>query len=98
MTRSLMAFTRGVASLAWPWWIWVGLLGLVNMVGPLFFLGSVEAKVVLNQIGGGMITKVHAAIEALSLGSGDVVIASGFVDHPLSGALQHKSGTVINNG
>ena len=36
-----------MASLAWPWWLWVGLLGLVNMVAPLFFLGSVEAKVVL---------------------------------------------------
>lgn len=60
-------------------------------------LTPVEAEVVLNQIGGGMITKVHAAIEALSLGSGEVVIASGFVDHPLSGALKHKSGTVINN-
>jgi acetylglutamate/LysW-gamma-L-alpha-aminoadipate kinase len=61
-------------------------------------LTPVEAKAVLKQIGGGMITKVHAAIEALSLGSGEVVIASGFVGHPLTGALQHTSGTVINNG
>ena len=50
MTRALIAFTRGMAGLAWPWWLWVGLLGTVNMVAPLFFLGSVEARVVLAAI------------------------------------------------
>jgi acetylglutamate/LysW-gamma-L-alpha-aminoadipate kinase len=61
-------------------------------------LTPTEAKEALKQIGGGMITKIHAAIEALALGSGEVVIASGFAGHPISGALQHTSGTVINNG
>ena len=50
MTRSVRAFTRGMASLARPWWVWVGLLGLVNVVAPLFFLGSLEAKVVLTAV------------------------------------------------
>ena len=47
MIPALVAFTRGMATLAWPWWLWVALLGTVNMVVPLFFLGSLEAKVVL---------------------------------------------------
>ena len=47
MIDALERFRRGMATLAWPWWLWVGLLGLANMVGPLFFLGSVEARVVL---------------------------------------------------
>ena len=38
---------RGMGTLAWPWWLWVGLLGLVNGVAPLFFIGSDEARVVL---------------------------------------------------
>lgn len=61
-------------------------------------LTPVKAKEVLKQIGGGMITKVHAATEALTLGTGEVVIASGFVAHPITAALQHTSGTVINDG
>ena len=61
-------------------------------------LTPAEAKDALKQIGGGMITKVHAAIEALTLGSEEVVITSGLVDHPISGALQRTSGTVINHG
>ena len=47
MIRANRAFLRGLASLAWPWWIWVALLGLVNGVAPLYFLGSLEARVVL---------------------------------------------------
>ena len=45
--RVVVAFLRGIAGLAWPWWIWIGLLGLVNAVAPFFFLGSLEAGVVL---------------------------------------------------
>ena len=43
----MAAFLRGLAALAWPWWIWVGLLVAANAVAPLFFIGSVEARVVL---------------------------------------------------
>ncbi len=50
MIRSVAGFFRGMASLAWPWWLWVGLLGGLNMVMPLFFLGSLEARVVLAAI------------------------------------------------
>jgi hypothetical protein len=56
--RSLIAFTRGMASLAWPWWLWVGLLGTINMVVPLFFLGSVEARVVLAAILVGVVVQM----------------------------------------
>jgi hypothetical protein len=47
MIGSVRAFLRGMSSLAWPWWLWVALLGLVNMVAPLAFLGSAEARIVL---------------------------------------------------
>lgn len=41
------AFLRGIGTLARPWWVWIALLGMVNGLAPLFFLGSLEAKVVL---------------------------------------------------
>ncbi len=47
MLKILNGFLRGLLSLAWPWWIWVALLGAVNMVAPLFFLQTAEARVVL---------------------------------------------------
>ena len=58
MIRALVAFTRGMATLAWPWWLWVALLGTVNMVVPLFFLGSPEAKVVLAAILVGIVVQM----------------------------------------
>ena len=45
--RAVTGFLRGMGTLAWPWWIWVGLLGIANMAAPLFFLGSLEGRVVL---------------------------------------------------
>ena len=62
MIRSVAGFFRGMATLAWPWWLWVGLLGTVNMVVPLFFLGSVEARVVLAGI------LVGVVVQALIIG------------------------------
>jgi acetylglutamate/LysW-gamma-L-alpha-aminoadipate kinase len=50
----------------------------------------------LKKIGGGMITKVFAAKEALNQGVGEVVICSGVRDNPISSALKHEGGTVIN--
>lgn len=50
MLAAVAAFRRGVATLAWPWWLWIGLLGVVNMLGPLFFIGSLEGRVVLTAI------------------------------------------------
>jgi len=61
-------------------------------------LRLVEAKELLPGIGPGMVTKVHAAIEALELGVKEVVITSGMVQTPISSAVNHNVGTVIWNG
>lgn len=50
----------------------------------------------LKKIGGGMITKVYAAQEALNQGVGEVVICSGLRENPISSALKHEGGTVIS--
>jgi acetylglutamate/LysW-gamma-L-alpha-aminoadipate kinase len=55
-----------------------------------------EAKGQLHKIGHGMITKIYAAIEALNMGVRDVIITSGFAKRPISSAIIHKCGTVIN--
>jgi len=57
-----------------------------------------EAEANLQKIGKGMITKVHAAVEAIRLGVGEVVVTSGLEDAPLSRSLQGGSGTVIVRG
>lgn len=54
-----------------------------------------EAKDKIRQVGAGMITKIHAAIEALEMGTDEVIICSGFGKRPISSALTHESGTVI---
>jgi acetylglutamate/LysW-gamma-L-alpha-aminoadipate kinase len=54
---------------------------------------EVEDK--LKKIGGGMITKVFAAKEALNQGVGEAVICSGVRKNPISSALKHEGGTVI---
>jgi acetylglutamate/LysW-gamma-L-alpha-aminoadipate kinase len=54
---------------------------------------DVESK--LKKIGGGMITKVYAAQEALKNGVDEVVICSGIKKAPISSALKHEGGTVI---
>lgn len=55
---------------------------------------DVESK--LKKIGGGMITKVYAAKEALKNGVSEVVICSGIKKAPISSAMKHDSGTVIS--
>jgi len=57
-----------------------------------------EAKEILPKVGPGMITKIHAAIEALEGGVKEVIIASGTGPTPLSSAVNHSVGTVIVNG
>jgi len=56
-----------------------------------------EAKEALPKIGQGMITKVHAALEALNLGVGEVLISSGLERLSISSSLKHKDGTVITH-
>ncbi|MFW6117172.1 MAG: [LysW]-aminoadipate/[LysW]-glutamate kinase [Thermoproteota archaeon] len=51
----------------------------------------------LPQIGPGMVTKAYAAMEALNLGVGEVIISPGLEKKPVSNSLSHKCGTVINH-
>ena len=55
-----------------------------------------EVETALPKIGGGMITKVYAAKEALNQGVGEVVISSGVRENPISSALKHVGVTVIS--
>jgi len=54
-----------------------------------------EVENALPKIGGGMITKVYAAQEALSQGVGEAVICSGVRENPISSGLKHEGCTVI---
>jgi len=61
-------------------------------------LRLIEAKEILPKIGPGMITKIHAAIEALECGVKEVIITPGAAPRPVSSAINHNVGTVIENG
>lgn len=54
-----------------------------------------EAEELLPKVGPGMSTKVHAAVEAVRRGVRKAVVASGFVEEPVTRALSGLSGTVI---
>lgn len=69
-------------------------LKLDNKLVSKLSVDGVEDK--LKKIGGGMITKVYAAQEALNKGVGEVVICSGVRENPISSALKHEGGTVIS--
>lgn len=56
-----------------------------------------EAEAALPKIGPGMSTKIYAAMEALKMGVGKVIITSGLGKEPIKSALTHKAGTVITN-
>ena len=58
-------------------------------------LNVTEARKLMKDIGSGMITKVHAAIEAIENGIEEVIIASGTSDFPIKWSLDHKDCTVI---
>lgn len=58
MIDAVNRFRLGVATLAWPWWLWMALLGVVNMALPLVFLGSLEAKVVLAAVLAGALVQL----------------------------------------
>jgi acetylglutamate/LysW-gamma-L-alpha-aminoadipate kinase len=70
-------------------------LMLDNKLVKQMSVEDVESK--LKMIGGGMITKVFAAREALKNGVGEVVICSGVRNTPISSALNHEGGTVISS-
>lgn len=56
-------------------------------------LSQVEGK--LSKIGPGMITKVYAALEALKMGVGEVLISSGLAEKPITSALEGHIGTRV---
>jgi [amino group carrier protein]-L-2-aminoadipate 6-kinase len=58
-------------------------------------LSAAEAKRKIPTLGPGMITKVYAALEALSMGVGRVTISSGHSENPFTTAIQGEAGTVI---
>lgn len=60
-------------------------------------LKLVDAKMMLPKIGPGMITKIHAATEALEQGVAKIIIAPGTCPSPVTSALNHNTGTVIEN-
>lgn len=43
----MLGFGLGMRSMAWPWWLWVGLLVLLNGVAPLFALDRIESVATL---------------------------------------------------
>ncbi len=61
-------------------------------------ISTSQVKELLPKIGPGMITKIFASREALSMGVGEVTITSGFRQEPVTSAIEHRAGTVIYNG
>lgn len=47
MIKVLIGFNKSVLAMAKPWQVWMVLLVSANMIFPLFFLGKLEAIVVL---------------------------------------------------
>jgi len=77
---------------------------LLTDVEGLFLNGKLVSQLSISEInnalpkiGRGMITKVHAAMEALNLGVGEVSISSGLKKLPISSSLKHECGTVISH-
>jgi [amino group carrier protein]-L-2-aminoadipate/L-glutamate 6-kinase len=62
---------------------------------PIDRITATEVREALGNIGQGMSTKVHAALEALAQGVEEVLITSGLGEKPISTALNHEAGTVI---
>ena len=55
MIKVLIGFNKSILAMAKPWQVWMVLLVSVNMISPLFFLGKLEATVVLVGVMGSMI-------------------------------------------
>jgi len=61
-------------------------------------LGLDEAQGLLGKVGAGMDKKLLASIEAVKGGVEEAVITTGFIERPLTKALNHQVGTVISAG
>jgi len=60
-------------------------------------LSVAEAEQLLPRMGTGMDKKVLASIEAIKAGVGEAIISSGFIDEPVTKAINHEVGTVITS-
>jgi acetylglutamate kinase len=69
--------------------------GVSLQTGVVDHLNADEAKKNLPNLGPGMITKVYAALEALSKGVGKVVVAPGKGAAPYTAAVKGETGTLI---
>ncbi len=45
--KAMIGFTKGLMSMPMPWPLWIGLLVVINIAGPIYFFKAFEAKVVL---------------------------------------------------
>ncbi len=45
--KAMIGFTKGLMSMPMPWPLWIGLLVVINVAGPIYFFEAFEAKVVL---------------------------------------------------
>ncbi len=59
-------------------------------------ISVVDVDSLLKEIGPGMSTKIHAAVEAVRCGAGRAVITSGCAEKPLTNAIEGKQGTVVS--
>jgi len=59
-------------------------------------IAAIDVDSLLKEIGPGMSTKIHAAVEGIRGGVGKAIITSGFTERPLSNSLEGKCGTVIS--
>jgi acetylglutamate/LysW-gamma-L-alpha-aminoadipate kinase len=59
-------------------------------------ISVVDVEAFLKEVGPGMSTKIHAAVEAVRCGVGKAVITSGFTEKPLTNAVEGKQGTVVS--
>jgi acetylglutamate/LysW-gamma-L-alpha-aminoadipate kinase len=59
-------------------------------------ISALDVESLLKEIGPGMSTKIHAAVEAIRGGVGKAIITSGLTERPLTDALEGECGTVIS--
>lgn len=59
-------------------------------------VSALEVESFLREIGPGMSTKIHAAVEAVRGGVRRAIITSGFTEKPLTDAIEGKQGTVVS--
>ena len=52
--NAFVKFNAGMLQMPAPWKLWLGLLLATNLVAPLFFLGTLEARLVLAALFGSM--------------------------------------------